>query len=259
MPHDPKSPYCPDGPPEHCHPKPKPFKLEAVIVCTGYDDFLQETLPHNKQMFNKVVVVTSPEDKRTQRVCEFNHVECVVTDKLETRWKKFCKGAGINEGLARLDKDAWVLHLDADIWLPPLTRIMLEQANLDPCMIYGTDRFIVPTYEAWRNFIECPRLQHENKGWVHMDAFKLGTRVLAVDGWIPLGFFQLFNPLGSGINKYPEGHTDAGREDGLFARLWDRAKRHLLPEVTGYHLESEPAAMGINWDGRKTKRFAHGE
>ena len=63
-----------------------------------------------------------------------------------SRWNQFCKGAGINEGLSRLDQDAWVVHLDADIWLPPQTRLLLENANLDPCMIYGIDRFCVKGY-----------------------------------------------------------------------------------------------------------------
>ena len=255
--HKESAPYCPPNPnptPKHHH---KHFKIEAVIVSVNYDDLLLATLPHNKHIFNKVVVVTSPEDKKTQRICEWNHVECVVTDRLNTRWGKFCKGAGINEGLKRLDKDAWVVHMDADIWLPPQTRIVLEQAHLNPEMLYGTDRFMVGSYEEWQEFIEEPKLQHENKGWVHMNAFKLGTRVLGSDGYLPLGYFQMFSPTGSGIDSYPEGHTDAGREDGLFSMLWERSKRHLIPEVTCYHLESEQGPMGFNWKSRQSKRFSH--
>ena len=250
--------YCPL--PQPPLPTPAPiqtkFKLEAVVVCANYDDFLRETLPHNKQMFDKMVVVTSPEDKRTQKVCEFNHVECVVTDKLETRWGKFCKGIAINEGLNRLDKDAWTLHLDADIWLPPETRNLLQLIDLDIESIYGIDRFIVQSFEEWRDFLENPKLQLENKGWVHINAFKLGTRVLDKDRYIPIGFFQMWNPKGSGRFKYPEGHTDAGREDGLFAKQWPRSKRQLLAEIVGYHLESEQAIMGANWSGRTTKQFS---
>ena len=75
-------------------------------------------------------------------------MECVLTDALRSRWKQFCKGAGINEGLARLSKRDWVVHLDADIWLPPLTRNLLANANLAKRMIYGIDRFIVKGYKA---------------------------------------------------------------------------------------------------------------
>src|SRR5579859_7461706 len=110
-----------------CNPTHVPdsaFKMEAVVVCDQYSDFLRVTLPANKHLFDRIVVVTSAEDKATQRICEFNHVQCVRTDSLNSRWGKFCKGAGINEGLGKLDSDGWVVHLDADIWLPPLARIM---------------------------------------------------------------------------------------------------------------------------------------
>ena len=40
------------------------------------------------------------------------------------------------EGLSRLKRDAWVVHLDAQIRLPPQTRLLLQNANLDPGMIY---------------------------------------------------------------------------------------------------------------------------
>ena len=118
------------------------FKIEAVVVCDRYSDFLRCTLPANKHLFDRIVVVTSAEDRDTQRICEFHHVECVQTDALNSRWNKFCKGAGINEGLSRLDRNGWVVHLDADIALPPQTRLLLQNANLDPCMIYGIDRFL---------------------------------------------------------------------------------------------------------------------
>jgi len=243
--------YCQEGP---CVP-PSFFKLEAVIVCAGYSDFLAETLPHNKQMFDKLVVVTEYEDKATRKLCEFHHVECIPTDALESRKGKFRKGAGINAGLEALAMDGWVVHLDADIWLPPQFRVIVSDLPLCPERLYGIDRFLVNDYAAWRKFLETPRLQHEDKGWLHLNAWPLGTRVIASDGYIPIGFFQMWNPSTSGIRRYPEGHTNAGREDGLFAQQWPRARRELLAEIVGYHLESEVAPMGANWQGRKTKPF----
>jgi gluconate kinase len=105
------------------------FKIECVVVCDRYADFLRCTLPHNKFIFDRMVVVTSFEDKETQRIFEFYHVECLKTDALESRKGHFCKADGINEGLARLSMEDWVVHLDADIWLPPLTRQVLQQAR----------------------------------------------------------------------------------------------------------------------------------
>ncbi len=87
--------------------------------------------------------------------------------------------------------------------------------------------------------------------------WQFGTRVAFTHhgGYIPIGFFQLWH-VNSGVTKYIEGHSDAGREDSHFATLWPRCKRALIPEVLAYHLESEPGQMGVNWRGRKTKPFS---
>ena len=233
------------------------FKIEAVIVCDRYHDFLRYTLPTNKCVFDKMVVVTSAEDHETQRICEFYGVEVAATDKLQSRWKKFCKGAGINEGLGRLDKDGWVVHMDADIWLPPQSRLLLEESNLDRHLIYGIDRFKVAGYAAWQKFLEKPQLQHEASAYIHLDAFPLYTRFMSprANGYVPVGYFQMWFPKQSGIYRYPEGHTTAGREDMLFALAWPRQRRALIPEVVAYHLESEAAGLGTNWAGRKSAVF----
>lgn len=243
-------PPCP--PPVH-----RPFKLEGVIVCDKYADFLRHSLPSTKHIFDRVVVVTSFEDKETQRVCEYNHVECIKSDVMESRRGHFRKGMGINVGLNALSKEDWVVHLDADIVLPPQTRILLERAHLHKKDLYGIDRFIVKGIRAWQQFNEELPLQHECDAYTHLTAFPVGTRVMsgAGGGYIPIGFFQMWNPKVSGIFTYPEGHTDAGREDMLFAKKWPRSERHLIPEIVGYHLESDDAAMSSNWKGRTTAPF----
>ncbi len=234
-----------------------PFSMEAVIICDKYHDFLVHTLPTNKFLFNKLVVVTTPEDLATQRICEFHHVQCLKTDSLRSRWKEFCKGSAINEGLAELKLDGWVAHMDADIYLPPQTRILIEQANLDPSMIYGIDRFIVKGREAWDEFRDYPDLQHECEAYIHPGAFPLGTRVMHphAGGYVPIGFFQLWHPGVSGVNDYPAEHTNAGRGDTVHAQRWARSQRALLPEIIGYHLESDNSAMAANWNGRTTDPF----
>jgi hypothetical protein len=235
-----------------------PFKMEAVIVCDKYHDFLTHTLPTNKFLFDRTVVVTSPEDLKTQRVCEFNHVECILTDSLMSRWKgQFKKGAGINEGLGMLNRDGWVVHLDADIWLPPQTRLLIQGADLDTAMLYGIDRFLVKGYEAWNAFRALPDLQHEDDAYIHLGAFPIGTRVMSKEagGYIPIGFFQMWHPWTSGIFDYPWEHTNAGRGDMVQAKRWPRSMRALIPEVICYHLESGDAVMSSNWNGRTTAQF----
>ena len=72
---------------------------------------------------------------------------------------------------------------------------------------------------------------------------------------MPIGFFPLWHPKVSGIAKYPEGHTTAGREDTLFRQQWPRGLRASVPELVGYHLESCHSGVGTNCKGRKTAAF----
>jgi len=233
------------------------MKIEAVVTCVDYADFLAETMPHNRSLFDKLVVVTAPEDQATQRICEYWHVDCVRTDEFRTRWGEFRKGAAINDGLARLDCTDWLVHMDADIVLPPLARTLLESAALDPSFIYGVDRHMVQGYAPWRQFMTLPALQQENGIFVHTNPFPIGVRVTPRihGGWLPIGFFQMWNAV-SGRLRYPDTHLDAGRTDMQFAAQWPRNRRALIPEIVAYHLESEPGApMGVNWNGRRTRAF----
>lgn len=235
----------------------KNFKLECVVVCDRYHDFLSHTLPSNKFLFDRMVVVTSFEDKETQKICEFYHVKCIKTDDINSRKGEFCKGKAINVGLKELDMDGWVLHSDADMWYPPQTRLLLQQAELDKTMIYGCDRFIVTGKQAWNDFLEQPKSQHEANAYIHPHAFPIGTRVMHdfAGGFVPLGFTQLWFPLISGIMTYPEDHSNAGRGDTIFSQNWPRSKRGFLPEIIGYHLESTDSKMAANWSGRITSPF----
>ncbi len=245
---------CDDDQPKHR--EHERFKLECVIVCREYSDFLAYTLPHNKQLFDRLVVVTSTEDKKTAKLCEFYHVKCVICPALSL--PGMFKGDAIEVGLRHLDCDGWVLHLDADIWLPPQTRRLLERARLDPTMVYGADRFNVRGPKAWMKFLRSPKLQHENEAYIHLSNhdFEVGTRVMAHDtGWVPIGFFQLWHPKRSGVRNYPTAHSDAGRTDMLFSKKWPREKRGFIPEIVCYHLESTDATGGANWRGRKTAEF----
>lgn len=238
------------------------MKLEGVIISCQYSDFLSWTLPLNKSIFDKLVVVTCKEDKKSKWLCEYYHVECVQTDRFYENGDKFNKAKGINEGLKRLSKDGWVLHLYSDIVLPPLTKHILNNIPLDKETIYGFDRLMCPNYEEWLKFYENPKKIQEAWVYIHTDAFPMGVRIAEYNnknqGYTPIGYAQLWNPVGSNIFKYPEEHGKADRTDVLFAKHWKREKRQLLPELLCIHLDSEGLTIkeqGKNWSGRKTKEF----
>lgn len=245
--------------PEPPGPKPSPvnLKIEAVITCVSYGDYLAWTLPANKQHFNRMVVVTRPDDQLTQQLCAYYHVECYPTYDWHRNDDAFNKAKGINYGLSKLAKDGWVVHMDADIYLPPRSRSILQRISLAPQCLYGVDRMECWSFADWIKFLSAPPLQHEWEIFVHNRPFPLAVRIAKLDrdGYVPIGYFQLWNPSGSGVYHYPEHHTTAARSDMLFAMQWTRDRRHLIPEIIATHLESERAAMGANWNGRATRAF----
>ena len=236
--------------------------LEGVIVCVNYADFLAHTLPQNKSVFDNLVIVTDTKDDDTKALCEYYHVRCVQTDVFYENGDKFNKGLGINEGLKLLSKKDWVLHLDADIYLPPLTRVILNNLPLQKDTIYGADRLMCPTYEAWEKFISNPPKIQEGWIYIHPTAFPMGVRIAEYmtpgGGYEPIGYFQLWNPKGSKVMEYPAKHGEADRTDVLHCKKFSREKRQLLPEIITIHLDSEGlgvAEMGANWRGRTTSIF----
>ena len=235
--------------------------LEGITICVNYSDFLAWTLPAAKHQFDRLVVVTSTTDLATQRLCEFHQVECVATDVFYENGARFNKAKGINAGLARLSKKGWVLHFDSDIYLPPLFRSTLHPLNLDPHYLYGFDRLMCNSFADWFAFWQAPDHLQENGIYVHAHntRFAIGTRVAHYghpDGYVPIGFGQLWNVPASGIDHYPDEHQDAGRSDMLFAKCWARNRRSFVPEVLTIHLESEKlTTMGANWSGRTTRIF----
>jgi hypothetical protein len=224
-----------------------PKKIEAVSVCVGYADVLVWTLPFNKTQFDRLVIVTSPEDKETQRLCEYWHVETVVTDVFYENADVFNKGKGIKEGLKRLGKDGWVLHFDSDIYTLPSTREVLNLLPLDEKGVYSADRINCVGFANWAKYIQSPELAHANTGFLGMNAFENGARLLNLgrDGYVPIGYFQLWNPQGSGVTEYPRstvrltGPTRSSRTTGLartgtssrnsWSSIWSRTTRRWGP------------------------------
>lgn len=234
------------------------MKIEAVVVCVNYSDFLAHTLPSTRNQFDKLVVVTDYRDTQTKTLCEYYNVECVQTDAFYEGGDAFNKGKGINEGLKKLDLDGWVVHLDSDIYLPPQTRSILENLPLDGRKIYGADRLMCPGYEQWQKFLNRPTPIQDAWIFVHLTQFPVGVRLAEYKtyhgGYEPIGYFQLWNPSHSKVFSYPDKHGFADRTDVLHCKKWSRDKRELLPEIVVIHLESEPG-IGLNWKGRTTPEF----
>lgn len=257
--------YKPDVPKGGSDNKPTnskiPMKIEAVIVCINYSDFLKVTLPYNKNMFDRLVVVTDTKDEQTAKTCEFWNVECVKTDIFYRDDAKVPnKALGINEGLKKLAGDGWVVQLDADIWLPPLTRDILHNLPLKNDCIYGMDRLMCNSYNDWYNFITLQgNVQPIHEGWIylHLHQFPIGQRIVQYhgEGYMPIGYFQMWNPKGSGVTTYPVEISGFDRTDVCHLKQFKRENRLFLPELVCIHLASEVHIQGQNWRGRTSRDF----
>lgn len=234
------------------------MKIEAVIVCKDYSDFLEHTLPENMQHLDRVVIVTHPNDQATRALCSKYGVDCVTTECMHEDGDAFNKGRAINLGLGHLRGTDWILQMDADIVLPHGFRNLLHRAKLRPENLYGSDRVNVYGFEHWQEHKHKRVPHYSHRYFVEpIKEFPIGARIIHSEhGYCPIGFFQLWHR--SQGKKYPINQGNAEHTDVLFACLWPRHQRVLLPELICYHLESStgPQPMGANWNGRKTKLFA---
>jgi len=239
-------------------------RLEAVIVCANYGDFLQETLPYNLAHLDRVVVVTPHADEHTRSVCAKWSVECVVSDAFTEKGDTLNKGAAINVGIARLRQRGWIIQMDADIVLPVTFRNMIDKSGLQPDCIYGCERANVRGWATWqrlrKDLHETPQFGY-NYLITSPDHLPIGANVVHKQfGYTPIGFFQLWNSsyMHQYNLRYPDTEGSAENMDVQFALHWPRHKRILLPTVRAFHLESADASMGINWNGRKSAPFQPG-
>jgi hypothetical protein len=242
--------------------------LKAVIISVKYGDILAHTLPHTRHQVDELIVVTTPDDKHTRRLCEQYNVRRLETNVFYQNDLRFNKGAAINEGLRAMNVQwagtrEWFIHMDADILPPPRMKEILRNLRheLDKEGIYGADRLMCQSYEDFTRYMADPEIHVESNMWNRGGAFPLNVRVCPVyqgGGYVPIGFFQLWNPHGSNVRKYPEGGA-AHKTDYSFGVQFARRHRHLLPELFMLHLEPDfPQRMGMNWGGRQTRTFGPG-
>jgi glycosyltransferase involved in cell wall biosynthesis len=204
-------------------------------------------------------VVTHYTDERTKAICNKYSIDYVETNCFYEYGNKFNKGRAINLGLAHLEGSDWLLHLDADVYLPHRFRDLLARAQLNQKNLYGADRINVYGADKWDELKEKISPHYSDKYFVEPTAgHPVGARIIhAEHGYSVIGYFQLWHK--SMGKKYPIHQGTAEHTDVLFSCQWTREQRVLLPEVLVYHLESstEPQKMGQNWNGRTTPEFRH--
>jgi len=245
----PMEPYLPDGNNRlRMAPTNKsvfPKKLEAVVVCVGFADFLDLTLPWNMKHFDKYVVVTSSEDKDTQEVAKKYGATIVISDRYKENGAKFNKGKLVNDAMKVLDYDDWVLFTDVDILLPTNLREEFNKRIWNPGILYYASRLHTPPFGVYEWVTEYQKNEALAKTLKFCDP---NTNQK------PWGYFQLFNCRaqvlkGKGRNVCSEDFTSAGGIDKHFEELWPPSRQALAP-FSIIHMAHGP--MGGNWTGRKS-------
>lgn len=218
-------------------------KPVAFIVCVEYDDLLAITLPHNRQHFHHVVIVTTPEDKRTQEVCVANDATCLTTRVFYERGATFNKGAALERafefyGIKRRIEDRWVVVLDADILIPQGITSFTE--GWHPDALYTPRRKIIGNAFI-REFIKCRMVPYSR--FVVSEPIEEHA-----------GYFQAFHSaccfLAARRTWYPTNWTSCGGCDSEFARYWPKGCQH-RPAFEVIHLGDDEK----NWCGRVTTRL----
>jgi hypothetical protein len=230
------------------------LRLECVTTCVGFDDLLDVTLTLNHAHVDTMIVVTSHDDRRTQAVAHKHGAVCVQTDLFRKNGRKFNKGAAINAGMDWFQYKGWRLHLDADMVLPDnFRRMLFNHTHLDKDTLYGADRVNVIGRSNIKKVLETP--QHLHRALVEPPTTDpIGARfVCPLNGYLPLGFFQLWHARCQ--KDYPYSLGTAAHDDTMFAAQWPRSKRAHLPTVVCYQLCPAQPEWGMNWNGRTSPRL----
>lgn len=128
------------------------MKFDYITACVNTLDYLRITfLEHNRTEFDRFTIVTDSKDIATQKFCEKEGLNCVVTDSFYLGGRSFDRGLALNYGLASIRHDAeWICHLDSDVFVPKNWREKMGQ--LKPDFFYGARRVLIETYEDYLDF-----------------------------------------------------------------------------------------------------------
>jgi len=211
---------------------PKP-QLRAAIVCVDFADILARTLPWNIHHFQKLLIVTTPYDRKTKdvaidisrrnglRVCIYE------TESFYKDGADFNKWLALEEALDWFGRWGWMCLMDVDILWPRKAPLL----DLQVGYLYGPKRYILD-----RAFDPIPPEDQWDKLPMHRNLAE----------WP--GYTQIFHAEDPHLPEPPWHQTDwrhAGGADSWFQALWPRKHRIRL-EWPVLHL----GPCGINWCGR---------
>jgi len=188
-------------------------KIEAIIVCVNYYDFLEITLQKNAKHFDNIIVLSSEKDLLTQQVCsKYQNCFLVKTDAFYYKNAFFNKGLAIDVGFQFLKFKDWIINLDADIVLHENFRIDFFKEAIDINSSYSTRRYDIPTFNEWLDIQKDPKalnkkLLYRGIGYGNFFCFNYNSEV-----------FQ--NLLNQTSCPYPAWFPHVAESDWIFRNYW---------------------------------------
>jgi len=122
------------------------MRIFGIVTCVDYSGFLEKSLSIWQAGLDKLVVVTSQEDNRTQQLLDSPEYSQVILHPTNAFWQDgalFNKAAALEEAYItlRTSADEWVLFFDADVIPPTGWRQDIEEiGQLELGCIYGAIR-----------------------------------------------------------------------------------------------------------------------
>lgn len=141
------------------------MKPTCFIVAVDYP-VVEQTIQYNRHHFDKVCVVTSTKDTKTQYVLNNLNVPFFATDAFYRNGAFFNKWLALEEGLDYFGRCGWLWIMDADIFLPKELPITL----FTPGNLYTPHRRMADTFvpEAeWPGLREASNKRDFN-GYCHI-------------------------------------------------------------------------------------------
>lgn len=197
-------------------------QVVGVTICIDYADFLAHTLPHNRPLFTSYYIITEERDTAT---CELARAyDCILlfTSKTHSKGAKFNKSGLMFDAQNHIHPRhpmAWIVKLDADIYLPADLWKQINRYALNKNGIYGLVRHVYNTYNDYvHGKVAC------------VDKGELGV----------VGYFQLYWLK---TKYYPPWSANCSHCDLVFMNQF-RIKQTF--DVVCFHFGEKRK----NWDGR---------
>lgn len=205
--------------------------MRSILVCVDYADMLMQTLPYNQHHFSETLVVTTPEDIKTQTIADRFNTETFCTSAFYAKGAIFNKWAALEEGLDYFGREGWLCLMDADVLWPKLISPIDWQVG----KLYSPERRMMP---------------NPTQAKPYPDEHLWGAYPLHRNKAEWAGYTQIFHASDPVLGPAPWHETNwshAGGADSFFQRKW-KPQNKIRPPFNVLHM----GPAGKNWCGRAT-------